>query len=79
MASAAEAVAGLRTGTIGLKWPNDLVVEEVTGVRKLGGVLGETQGLGTNDPQVVVGLGINADWPRDAFPPDLAASMTSDA
>jgi BirA family biotin operon repressor/biotin-[acetyl-CoA-carboxylase] ligase len=77
MASAAEAAAGLGTGTIGLKWPNDLVVEQVTGVQKLGGVLGETQGLGTNDPQVVVGLGINVDWRRDAFPPEFAASMTS--
>ena len=46
-------------------------------VRKLGGVLGETAGLGTDDPRVVVGIGINAGWqPRD-FPPDLAATMTS--
>ena len=78
MAAGAEAVAGLPDRTIRLKWPNDLVVErDATGVRKLAGVLGETQGLGTNDPRVVVGLGINADWPAGAFPPDLAASMTS--
>ncbi len=78
MAAGAEAVAGLPDRTIRLKWPNDLVVErDATGVRKLAGVLGETQGLGTNDPRVVVGLGINADWPAAAFPPDLAASMTS--
>ncbi len=78
MASGAEAVTGLPDRTIRLKWPNDLVVErDATGVRKLAGVLGETLGLGTNDPRVVVGLGINADWPADAFPPDLAASMTS--
>jgi biotin-(acetyl-CoA carboxylase) ligase len=32
-------------------------------IRKLGGVLGETSGLGTADPRVVVGLGLNADWP----------------
>ncbi len=78
MAAGAEAVAGLPDRTIRLKWPNDLVVErDATGVRKLAGILGETQGLGTNDPRVVVGLGINADWPAEAFPPALAASMTS--
>jgi len=78
MADAATTIAGLAAATIRLKWPNDLVVEDdAAGVRKLGGVLGETRGLGTNDPQVVVGLGVNTGWPRDAFPPELAASMTS--
>lgn len=92
MADAAEEVAGLPDRAIRLKWPNDLVVETVAGravngppgragepreTRKLAGVLGETVGLGGDDPRVVVGLGINAGWPADAFPPELAASMTS--
>ena len=46
-------------------------------LRKLAGILGETDGLGTTDPRVVVGIGINADWPTTAYPPDLAATMTS--
>ena len=46
-------------------------------VRKLGGVLGETEGLGTDDPRVVVGIGLNADWPAATFPAELAAAMTS--
>lgn len=48
-------------------------------VRKLAGVLGETDGLGTLDPRAVVGIGINADWPAAGFPPDLAGpnGMTS--
>ena len=46
-------------------------------VRKLGGVLGETEGLGTADPRVVVGIGLNADWPAAAFPAELAGTMTS--
>lgn len=46
-------------------------------VRKLAGLLGETDGLGTADPRAVVGIGINADWSRDAFPPDLREDMTS--
>jgi BirA family biotin operon repressor/biotin-[acetyl-CoA-carboxylase] ligase len=77
MADAAEEVAGLAHGTIRLKWPNDLVVESDGRARKLAGVLGETDGLGTDDPRAVVGIGINADWPADEFPPDLADGMTS--
>jgi BirA family biotin operon repressor/biotin-[acetyl-CoA-carboxylase] ligase len=46
-------------------------------IRKLAGVLGETSGLGTDDPRAVVGIGINADWRRSDFPPDLADTMTS--
>ena len=88
MADAAEEAAGLRDRAIGLKWPNDLVIEDAVPdlpggesargrVRKLGGVLGESDGLGTAAPRVVVGIGLNADWPADDFPADLAASMTS--
>ena len=46
-------------------------------VRKLAGVLGETEALGADDPHVVVGIGINADWAEGDFPPDIANTMTS--
>jgi BirA family biotin operon repressor/biotin-[acetyl-CoA-carboxylase] ligase len=46
-------------------------------LRKLAGVLGESQGLGTDDPRVVIGIGINAGWAAADFPPDLAPTMTS--
>jgi len=89
MADAAEEVAGLPDRSVRLKWPNDLVIAtddagralgssgEHNAVRKLGGVLGETEGLGTNDPRVVVGIGLNADWPAATFPAELAGTMTS--
>jgi BirA family transcriptional regulator, biotin operon repressor / biotin---[acetyl-CoA-carboxylase] ligase len=77
MAEAGELLAGLPAGAIRLKWPNDLVVEADGAVRKLAGVLGETDGLGSTDPRAVVGIGINADWPLGEFPPDLADGMTS--
>jgi BirA family biotin operon repressor/biotin-[acetyl-CoA-carboxylase] ligase len=48
-----------------------------TRLRKLAGVLGETSGLGTDDPRAIVGIGINADWRREDFPTDLADTMTS--
>ncbi len=84
MCAAAEELAGLAAGTIRLKWPNDLVVEDGGPsdprrgtLRKLAGVLGETDGLGTADPRAAIGLGINVDWPATTFPAELAASMTS--
>ena len=46
-------------------------------VRKLAGILGESDGLGTADPRVVVGIGVNADWAAADFPPVLADLMTS--
>ena len=46
-------------------------------LRKLAGILGESEGLGTDDPRVVVGIGLNADWAADAFPAELATTMTS--
>jgi BirA family biotin operon repressor/biotin-[acetyl-CoA-carboxylase] ligase len=78
MAEAAEETAGLADRAIRLKWPNDLVLEDGNGtIRKLAGVLGESDGLGSGDPRVVVGIGVNADWPADHFPAELASSMTS--
>ena len=47
------------------------------GTRKLAGVLGETDGLGSGDPRAVVGIGVNADWAAADFPPELAGTMTS--
>src|SRR4029078_8082175 len=47
------------------------------GVRKIGGVLGETTGLGTDDPRAVIGLGVNADGAAGGFTTDIAATMTS--
>ena len=84
MAEAAEALAQLPGGAIRLKWPNDLVVARGADgrgghgqVRKLAGVLGETHGAGTDDPQAVIGIGINVDWDPAEFPDALAADMTS--
>ena len=83
MADAAEDVAGLPDRAILLKWPNDLVIVDPDGAeagapvaRKVGGVLGEAADAGTHGARVVVGIGMNAGWPADAFPADLAPAMT---
>jgi BirA family transcriptional regulator, biotin operon repressor / biotin---[acetyl-CoA-carboxylase] ligase len=78
MADAAEEVTGLAVGQVHFKWPNDLVVESpARGLLKLAGVLGETEGIGSADPLAIVGIGINAAWPKADFPTELADSMTS--
>lgn len=79
MAEACEIAAGLRPGSVRLKWPNDLVaIDPRSGdVRKLAGVLGETDGLGTTDARATIGIGVNVDWPADDFPEALASTMTS--
>ncbi len=82
-ASAVEQVAGFAPG---LKWPNDLVVAGPGGVgdRKLAGILAEADwpagsavADGWRQPEpheravVVVGIGLNVNWPAD-LPADLA-------
>jgi BirA family transcriptional regulator, biotin operon repressor / biotin---[acetyl-CoA-carboxylase] ligase len=61
-----EAAAGFRPG---LKWPNDLVVDD----RKLAGLL--TEATGGAAPGMVLGLGINV--AASAYPADLAGDATS--
>ena len=80
MADAAEEVAGLPIGKLRLKWPNDLVVEAPRapgGIRKVAGILGESEGAGTAEVTAVVGIGINNNWRRNEFPADLTDVMTS--
>jgi BirA family biotin operon repressor/biotin-[acetyl-CoA-carboxylase] ligase len=79
-AEACWAVAGV---DVGLKWPNDLVAAGPdadtdayggavgVGGLKLGGILAESLVAGDELQAVVVGLGLNVDWP-DGPPPDLA-------
>jgi BirA family biotin operon repressor/biotin-[acetyl-CoA-carboxylase] ligase len=78
MLDAAEDVAGLRDGTLGLKWPNDIVADGPDGLlRKVAGVLGEATLDDDRVETAVIGIGVNGDWPLELFPADLAPSMTS--
>jgi BirA family transcriptional regulator, biotin operon repressor / biotin---[acetyl-CoA-carboxylase] ligase len=56
---AAEALDGLATSRIGVKWPNDLYV----GARKLAGILIETRWRGTAPDWVAIGMGLNVTAP----------------
>jgi BirA family biotin operon repressor/biotin-[acetyl-CoA-carboxylase] ligase len=78
MRDASEEVAGLKDGTVLLKWPNDLVAEAADGsLRKVAGVLGESVMSGRRVKSAVVGIGINTDWKAADFPWALAPAMTS--
>jgi BirA family biotin operon repressor/biotin-[acetyl-CoA-carboxylase] ligase len=72
-ADACQSVAGFLPS---LKWPNDLVVERPDGWRKLAGLLSETDLAHGGVASVVVGIGINVNWPTD-LPSDLAGIATS--
>jgi BirA family biotin operon repressor/biotin-[acetyl-CoA-carboxylase] ligase len=56
-----------------LKWPNDILLEH----RKVGGLLCESSGTGTANAFVIVGIGLNVNMWRDAFPEDLRHLATS--
>ena len=64
---ACAAVAGVE---VALKWPNDLVAPTGAGERKVGGILAESRVAGEELEAVVVGLGLNVDWP-DPVPAPL--------
>jgi BirA family biotin operon repressor/biotin-[acetyl-CoA-carboxylase] ligase len=69
--AAAEACGEVCGVTPGLKWPNDLVIDD----RKVAGILAEAHWLGSR-ARVVAGMGLNANWPPEP-PAKLAAIATA--
>ncbi|WP_223619650.1 bifunctional biotin--[acetyl-CoA-carboxylase] ligase/biotin operon repressor BirA [Lysobacter sp. ESA13C] len=61
--AAAEALQGLGYAAVRLKWPNDLVVLDGDGLRKLGGLLIEGGGEYAGPARAVIGLGLNVRMP----------------
>jgi BirA family biotin operon repressor/biotin-[acetyl-CoA-carboxylase] ligase len=76
--AAVDAVAATTGVHARLKWPNDLVHPGIGdgSDRKLGGILADAEWADPTAPSVVVGLGLNVNWPAD-FPDDLRAIATS--
>lgn len=69
-----EAVQQMAAVSLSLKWPNDLLLHE----RKVGGILCESSVTTTNDPVVVIGIGLNVNVSPMSFPEELrpiAASL----
>jgi len=75
VARALTAQTGL---SLGVKWPNDVLVPRDGGERKLAGILMEAISGGlAGEKAVVAGIGINVNMPTEAFPEDLRATATS--
>jgi BirA family biotin operon repressor/biotin-[acetyl-CoA-carboxylase] ligase len=58
---------------IGLKWPNDLLLDG----RKAAGLLAEAGTLGGRPAWVALGMGVNVSQSRDDFPAEVADRSTS--
>jgi BirA family biotin operon repressor/biotin-[acetyl-CoA-carboxylase] ligase len=76
--AAVDAVSAVTGVTARLKWPNDLVWPGLgdRSDRKVGGILAEADWSDAASPAVVVGIGLNVNWPP-SFPEDLRAIATS--
>jgi BirA family biotin operon repressor/biotin-[acetyl-CoA-carboxylase] ligase len=71
--AAAEAIEAVRPSSIGVKWPNDLLIGE----RKVAGILCESataSGIGSFQ---IIGIGINVNGTRKDFPDDLRETATT--
>ncbi|NLA35921.1 MAG: biotin--[acetyl-CoA-carboxylase] ligase [Actinobacteria bacterium] len=75
--AAAEAVEALTGRRVGIKWPNDLVAgtSDAPDDRKLAGILAEAVIGSEGIEAVVVGIGLNANWPE--IPEELSAAATA--
>ncbi len=65
--AAARAITEAAGVSPGLKWPNDLLVDD----RKVGGILAEMSGQQDGIDHVILGVGINVGAGPDLFPPEL--------
>jgi BirA family biotin operon repressor/biotin-[acetyl-CoA-carboxylase] ligase len=71
--SVSEGVATVTRSRCRLKWPNDVYLNG----KKLGGVLTESGVSASRRPFWIVGVGVNVNASRDAFPDDVAETATS--
>ncbi len=74
--SAVAVARALRDATgldVKIKWPNDLLLEG----RKLAGILTEMSAEADSIGFLVVGVGVNANVDRSAYPPDLQEGVAS--
>lgn len=69
----ARTIAGQTSLSPVIKWPNDVLVSG----KKVSGVLTEMQAAGPLLRSVVVGIGVNLNAPRSAFPPELRDTAAS--
>jgi BirA family biotin operon repressor/biotin-[acetyl-CoA-carboxylase] ligase len=71
--AAAEAMESLTSLSVGIKWPNDLMIQR----KKVGGILTEVQLDASQQNFAVVGLGLNINQELNDFSPEIQNKATS--
>ncbi|MCX5656303.1 MAG: biotin--[acetyl-CoA-carboxylase] ligase [Planctomycetota bacterium] len=71
--AAARAIEGASAADVGIKWPNDLVIDD----RKVGGILVEARPVAGEVGRVVIGIGINCTQGPEAFPEEIRPTVAS--
>jgi len=69
-ARALAAAAGLEAR---IKWPNDLFIKG----KKAAGLLTEMEGEKQKTLFIIMGIGVNVNWPQEDFPPEMQDKATS--
>jgi BirA family biotin operon repressor/biotin-[acetyl-CoA-carboxylase] ligase len=69
----AEAVGSFIPQRPAIKWPNDILVNG----KKLAGILAEAVCLAERVEYVILGVGVNVNYPVDSMPPELRTRATS--
>jgi BirA family biotin operon repressor/biotin-[acetyl-CoA-carboxylase] ligase len=77
MIGAATSLLGPTADRLALKWPNDIIAVHHGRLLKVAGVLTEGSFEGDRLATSIVGIGVNVDWARTDYPPELADSMWS--
>lgn len=79
MAAVAVSEAIMKKAPVPLrvKWPNDLMVSDDNGFKKVGGILSEARFSGGNLEFAIIGIGINVNLLRDDLSPEIVDSATS--
>ncbi len=71
--SAARALSHVSGLECRIKWPNDILVRG----KKLAGILAEMEAEGSDTRFIILGFGVNVNWEKEDFPPELRESATS--
>ncbi|MBM4017400.1 MAG: biotin--[acetyl-CoA-carboxylase] ligase [Planctomycetes bacterium] len=71
--ASAQAVQDQCGTPAGIKWPNDVVVDD----RKVGGILVEARPAAGGTGPAVIGVGLNCTQGPEAFPPDIRPAVAS--
>jgi BirA family biotin operon repressor/biotin-[acetyl-CoA-carboxylase] ligase len=71
--STARALSNVSGLECRIKWPNDIFLRG----KKMAGILAEMEGEGSETRFIILGIGVNVNWKKEEFPPELRDTATS--